>query len=273
MIITEVIHWFGDGAHWEGQDGVPTRFAQHLVISGEAMLIASAIALPVAIILGHLGRGGFLAVNVSNIGRAVPSFAILVLAAQVPSIGVGDTAAEVALIALALPPIVTNAYVGMTSVDPEVKEAALAMGMSGRQVLRRVELPLALPLILAGLRTSAVQVIATATLAAEVAAGGLGRYIVDGIAESDYAQVWAGALLVGGLALAVDGLFAVGQRRAARASGRRPLRPGQVIEEPAELVTEAAGQGTSGAAGQGTSGAAGQGTSGAAGHERAERTG
>jgi len=247
MIVTEVIHWFGNGGHWEGQDGVPTRFAQHLVISGEAMLIASAIALPIAIVLGHLGRGGFLAINVSNIGRAVPSFAILVLAAQIPAIGVGDTAAEVALIALALPPIVTNTYVGMTSVDPEVKEAALAMGMSGAQVLRRVELPLALPLILAGLRTSAVQVIATATLAAEVAAGGLGRYIVDGIAESDYAQVWAGALLVGGLALAVDGIFAVGQRRVARKSGRRPLRRGQVIQGSAELISEAASE-TAGAA-------------------------
>ena len=231
MIITEVARWFGDGAHWQGQDGIPTRLAQHVVISGEAMLVAALVGLPVAIVLGHLGRGGFLAVNVSNIGRAVPSFAILVLAAQVPAIGVGNGAALVALIALALPPIVTNAYVGMTTVDPDIREAAVAMGMSGVQALRRVELPLALPLVLAGLRTSAVQVVATATLAAEVAAGGLGRYIVDGIAESDYTQVWAGALLVGALALTVDGLFALGQRRASRASGRSP-RPDPAVGAP-----------------------------------------
>ena len=236
MIITEVARWFGDGAHWQGQTGVPTRLWQHVLISGEALVVAAAIGLPVALVLGHLGRGGFLAVNVSNIGRAVPSFAILVLAAQVPAIGVGDRAALVALIALALPPIVTNAYVGMTTVDPDVREAAVAMGMSGAQVLRRVELPLALPLVLAGLRTSAVQVVATATLAAEVAAGGLGRYIVDGIAESDYTQVWAGALLVGALALVVDGLFALGQRRASRASGRAVL-PGPAVLETEPIVT------------------------------------
>ena len=238
MILTEVARWFGNGAHWQGQAGIPTRLWQHVVISGEALLVAAAIGLPVALVLGHLGRGGFLAINVSNIGRAVPSFAILVLAAQVPAIGVGDKAALVALIALALPPIVTNAYVGMTTVDPDVTEAAVAMGMSGRQVLRRVELPLALPLILAGLRTSAVQVVATATLAAEVAAGGLGRYIVDGIAESDYTQVWAGALMVGALALLVDGLFALGQRRAARASGRT-LLPRPAVVDADELRAEA----------------------------------
>lgn len=237
MIITEVIRWFGDGAHWQGQAGIPTRLAQHVVISAEAMLVAAVVGLPIALVLGHLGRGGFLAVNVSNIGRAVPSFAILVLAAQVPAIGVGNGAALVALIALALPPIVTNAYVGMTTVDPDVREAAVAMGMSGYQVLRRVELPLALPLILAGLRTSAVQVVATATLAAEVAAGGLGRYIVDGIAESDYTQVWAGAVLVGALALSVDGLFALGQRRASRASGRG-LRPGPAVADADVLAAE-----------------------------------
>jgi osmoprotectant transport system permease protein len=221
VILAGVIQWLGDAAHWQGQDGIPTRLAQHVVLSGEAMLIAGLLGLPIALVLGHLGRGGFLAVNLSNIGRAVPSFAILVLAAQIRSIGVGDTAALVALVALAVPPILTNAYVGMRSVEPEVTGAARAMGMSGHQMLWRVELPLALPLILAGLRTSAVQVVATATLAAEVAAGGLGRYIVDGIAESDYGQVWAGALLVAVLALTVDGIFAGAQRLA----GGRGMRP------------------------------------------------
>jgi osmoprotectant transport system permease protein len=239
VIVTEVIRWFGGGAHWQGQDGVPTRLLEHIVISAEAMAVASVIALPLAIGLGHRGRGGFLAVNVSNIGRAVPSFAILVLAAQVPAIGVGDNAALLALIALALPPIVTNTYVGMTTVDPDVKEAAVAMGMSGRQLLWRVELPLALPLMLAGLRTSTVQVIATATLAAEVAAGGLGRYIVDGIAESDYTQVWAGALLVGLLALSVDGLFVLAVRRSSRSAGRV-----STVRNPVDVRTDGVRTGT-----------------------------
>lgn len=238
MILDQVAQWLTSGADWEGQNGIPTRLTQHLLISGEAMLIAAVAALPLAIWLGHVGRGGFLAVNLSNVGRAVPSFAILVLAAQIQAIGVGDAAAEVALVALALPPIVTNTYVGMRSVDTETKEAAAAMGMSGWQLLWRVEVPLALPLILAGLRTSAVQVVATATLAAEVAAGGLGRYIVDGIAVGNYAEVWSGALLVAALALTVDALFAVWQRRAARRAGKG-MRRGRVVEERSELESEA----------------------------------
>lgn len=226
MIVVEVSHWFATSAHWSGADGIPVRLLQHVRLSGEAMAIACLVALPVALVLGHLGRAEILAVSVSNVGRALPSFAILVLAAQFSQIGLGDPAALVALVALAIPPLVTNAYVGIRSVDPEVREAAVALGLSGRQVLWQVELPLALPLILAGLRTSAVQVVATTTLAAEVSAGGLGRYIVDGIAESDPAKVWAGALLVAVLALAVEGGMSGLQRRFAarpdRSDGARP---------------------------------------------------
>lgn len=242
MIVGRVARWLTAGAHWTGAGGIPHRLGEHALISGEALAVAVLLSLPLALWLGHLGRGGFLAVNVSNVGRAVPSFAILVLAAQVRSIGVGDRAALVALVALAVPPIVTNTYVGIRSVDPEVREAAAAMGMSGAQVLRRVEAPLALPLILAGLRTSAVQVVATATLAAEVAAGGLGRYIVDGIAESDYTQVWAGAVLVAALALAVDGGFALLQRRASESAGIR-LLPGPAVEDAEELAADLAATG------------------------------
>ena len=233
----DVGRWFGDSANWVGADGVPTRLAEHLSLSLRAMLIALVVALPVALVLGHLGRGGFLAVNISGIGRAVPSFAILVLAAQVPWIGIGDGAALVALVALAVPPLVTNTYVGMRAVDAEVVEAARGMGLSGGQVLRRVELPLAVPLILAGIRTSTVQVIATTTIAAFVSAGGLGRYIVDGLAQGDIAKLYAGALLVALLSLVAELLLGLVQRLLTppgpgSAQRAAPGRPAPALDSP-----------------------------------------
>jgi osmoprotectant transport system permease protein len=161
--------------------------------------------------LGHLGRGGTLAVNVSNIGRALPSFAILVLAVEF--VGIGARPAQVALIALAIPPMLTNSYVGIRGIDPEVREAAVGMGMRGRQVLWRVELPMSLPLVMAGVRTAAVQVVATATLAAVVAWGGLGRYIVDGLARRDNVMVFAGAVLVAALSVVTELGLGLVQRR------------------------------------------------------------
>jgi len=190
-----VVRWFGDGEHWSGPDGIPVRLWEHLQLSAVAVLIAAVVALPIALTLGHIGRGGFLAVNVSNIGRAVPSFAILVLAQQVTH-DIGTKPAMVALVALAIPPILTNAYVGVRAVDADVRESARGMGMTGRQVLTQVEAPLAMPVIMAGIRTAAVQVIATATLAALIAGGGLGRYVIDGLAQQDKVKLFAGALLV-----------------------------------------------------------------------------
>lgn len=230
MIFADVFRWFADDSHWSGQDGIPTRLLQHVILSGVSMLLACLIALPVAFVLGHLGRGGFLAVNVSNIGRALPSFAILVLATQVPQLGIGTPAAIVTLVALAIPPLVTNTYVGVRSVDPEVKEAARGMGLSGGQVLRRVELPLSLPLVFAGLRTSAVQVVATATLAALVSAGGLGRYIIDGFAQADTAKVYAGAILVTLLALVVELGLGLLQRRLSPFGRREPVA-GDLVDQ------------------------------------------
>lgn len=232
--LADVGRWFSDGANWSGPDGVPIRLWEHLVLSGEAMLIALVVAMPVALLLGHLGRGGFLAVNVSGVGRAVPSFAILVLAAQVPSIGIGNAAALVALVALAVPPLITNTYVGMRAVDREIVEAARGMGLSGWQILRQVELPLAVPLILAGIRTSTVQVIATTTIAAFVSAGGLGRYIVDGLAQGDIPKLYAGALLVAALSLAAELLLGLVQRRLSPPGPDRPRRAEQLA--PASLV-------------------------------------
>jgi osmoprotectant transport system permease protein len=165
---------------------------------------------PVGIVLGHLRRGGLVAQNIANLGRAVPSLAILIIA--VPIVGIGSKPAEVAMIALAVPPLLTNTYVGMIGVDPDVRDAARGLGMSAWQAVWRAELPLALPLVLAGLRTAAFQVIATTTLAAEVASGGLGQFITQGLAVRDNVQVVCGSLLVVGLAVVVEVLIAGMQR-------------------------------------------------------------
>lgn len=198
----DVGRWFANPAHWQGVNGIPNRLGEHLLMSAGAILAAAVIALPIGILLGHYGRGGGLAINVSNIGRAVPSFAILVIAVQV--VGIGARPAFIALVALGAPPILTNTYVGLREVNKDLREAARGLGMTGGQVLRRVELPLAMPLIMSGIRTSAVQVVATATLAAAVAWGGLGRYIIDGFSTQDKVQVFAGAVLVGLVATLVE---------------------------------------------------------------------
>jgi osmoprotectant transport system permease protein len=202
--------WLTDPAHWQGIDGIPTRLGEQVHLSIESVAIGTVIALPVGIVLGHYGRFGNLAINISNVGRAVPSFGILVIAFQV--FGLGDVPIVIALTALAVPPIVTNSYVAMREVDPDVKDAARGMGYRELAQVIRVELPLAVPLIMAGIRTSAVQVVATATLAALIAGGGLGRYIVDGLARSDNPRTLAGALLVAALALATELLLAGLQR-------------------------------------------------------------
>lgn len=197
-----VLAWFSNPAHWMGDGGVPHRLLEHLEMSVIAVGVAMLVALPVGIALGHLHRFGTLAINVSNVGRAIPSFAILVLALQV--FGLGNLPALIALTVLAIPPMLTNAYIGVRDVDAEVRDAARGMGMRERKLLTSVELPLALPLLMAGVRTSAVQVVATATLAALIAGGGLGRFILDGLGQRDDQQVFAGAVLVAGLAILVE---------------------------------------------------------------------
>lgn len=197
-----VLRWLTDPEHWRGSDGIPTRLAEHLHLSIESVAIGALIALPVGIALGHYGRFGTLAINISNAGRAIPSFGFLVIAFQ--AFGLGDLPIILALTALAIPPMVTNSYVALREVDPDVKEAARGMGYRELAQVLRVELPLAVPLIMAGVRTSAVQVVATATLAALIAGGGLGRYIIDGLATQDYVKTAAGALLVAALALATE---------------------------------------------------------------------
>ncbi|MFJ1927782.1 MULTISPECIES: ABC transporter permease [unclassified Streptomyces] len=204
--------WLTTSAHWYGDDGIWTRLGQHLYLTVVCLLISCLIALPVALVLGHLGRGGALAVNISNVGRAVPTFAVLVLLLLTPVGRFGEGPTIVALVLFAVPPLLTNAYVGMRGVDQDVVRAARGMGMTGRQLLFQVEVPLALPLILTGVRIAAVQLVATATIAALAGGGGLGRIITAGFNLASTAQVVAGAVLVAVFALIVEGLFELAQR-------------------------------------------------------------
>jgi osmoprotectant transport system permease protein len=204
----QLVDWFGNGAHWQGSEGIPVLLWATVKISAEAVLIALAVALPVALVLGHTGRGGFLAINVTNVGRALPAIAVLVIGVQL--LGIGEPPALLTLVVLSLPPIMTNTYTAVRQVDPEVIDAARGMGMTGAQILRRVELPTAVPLIAAGVRTAAVQAVATVTLAAYVSYACLGTLIVEGISVNNHVEIVAGSLLVVVLALLTElGLAAV----------------------------------------------------------------
>lgn len=218
-LVGEVGGWFADPANWSGRDAIPLRLFEHIVLSLAAIGVALLVALPLALYIGHTGRGAFLAISLTNIGRALPSYALLVILfgfflGRSSDLGVVTNGPTVlAMIALALPPIVTNGYAGLRNVDRDLIEAARGMGMSGVQLLRRVELPLALPVLLVGVRIASVQVIATAALGAVIGGGGLGRYIVQGLARFDDARLIAGALMVIGLALLSEAFFVWLQRR------------------------------------------------------------
>ena len=207
-----IIEWFTDPAHWTGPNGIPTRFWEQVTITAVVMVIAIAIALPLGIYLGHKQRGGFLAINVGNVGRAVPTFGLLMIFAAWAPVGVGNTAAVLALIIFAIPPLLTNAYIGVRDVDEEIRGAARGMGFSGWLMLRKVELPNAVPLISAGVRTATVQVVATASLAALVGGGGFGAYVVEGFAIQDDTLLIAGAILTAVLAIGTEVILAIIQR-------------------------------------------------------------
>jgi osmoprotectant transport system permease protein len=216
-----VWQWFSDPAHWTGADGIPQRLVEHVQLSAESVAIGALMALPIGIALGHYGRFGNLAINISNVGRALPSFGILIIAFQV--FGLGDFPIVLSLTALAIPPMLTNTYVALREVDRDVKDAARGMGYRELTQVLRVELPLSVPLVMAGVRTSAVQVVATATLAALISGGGFGRYIIDGLAQQDFTKLFAGALLVGLLAVATE-LSLAGLERLLVPRGIRLLR-------------------------------------------------
>ena len=217
--MNDVLSWLTASAHWTGEDGIPQRLLEHLYYSGVALLIAAVIAIPLGLFVGHTGRGRFVVVNAAGAARAVPSLGLLFVSVLVlgPRL-TGDTAfvvpCEIVLVVLAIPPILAGAYAGVEEVDPAVRDAAKGMGMRGPEVLARVEIPCALPLIFSGLRSGALQVVATATIAATVGLGGLGRFLIDGLAVRDYSQMAAGAVLVAVLALVVDLGFALIQRYA-----------------------------------------------------------
>ncbi len=210
--ITGAYDWLTTGANWQGEKGVWHRLAEHLYFSGVCLAVACLIALPLALWLGHIGKGGALAVNISNVGRAVPTLALLILLTLTPLGEHGDAPTLIALVLFAVPPLLTNAYLGMREVDRAVVEAARGMGMSGGQLFVGVELPLAYPLIMTGVRSAGVQVVATATLAAMAGEGGLGRIITAGFNLQDTPQVVAGAFLVALLALLVEGVIALAGR-------------------------------------------------------------
>jgi osmoprotectant transport system permease protein len=227
----EVGSWFADPANWSGRNGVPNRLNEHLLISVVSLGIGLVLALPIGLFIGHTGRGAFLAISITNVGRAIPSLGMIgivfpvVLALDVAS---GFWSTAIALAALAIPPIVTNTYVALREVDRDLIEAGRGMGMRERQLLVSVEVPLALPIILAGIRIAAVQVVATATLALVVGGGTLGTLIYIGIQTSDEPQVFASALLVAILAILTEIGFALLQRAA--------VAPGLRAQSAADLT-------------------------------------
>jgi len=202
--------WLFDPANWAGSGGVPARLVEHLGYVALAMILALVIALPVGAWVGHTGRGGFLVVGSANALRALPTLGVLIL--LVTPFGLSIIGPLIALVVLAVPPLLAGTYAGLRNVDPAVVDAAHGMGMRGREVLWRVELPNALPLIIGGVRSAVLQVISTATIAAYVGLGGLGRYIFDGLAQRDFPQMIGGSLLVALLAIIVDLLLAALQK-------------------------------------------------------------
>lgn len=214
----QLLVWFNDPANWHGMHGVPHRVLEHLWLWGWSMVIAAAIAIPGGLLLGRSRRSGVFTVNLANIGRAIPSFAVIVVG--VIFLGLGNTPVIIALVLLAVPPIFTFTFTGVRQVDQSTVESARGMGMTEGRILRTVQVPLALPLILNGVRLSSSAVIATAPLAALVGSGGLGRYIIDGFAVRDFTQVGAGVTLVVGLVIVNELLFAALLRRLAG-----PARP------------------------------------------------
>lgn len=210
-VLADALTWLNDPLNWRGPKGILALTTEHLVMAGIAVLVAGALALPLGVWLGHTGRGATFTVVAANITRALPTLALLTLFAA-SAIGFGNRATVLAVTIFAIPPILTHAYEGIRGVDPDIRDAALGMGMSGSRVLAGVSIPLAIPVIAAGVRTAAVQVVATIPLAALVGGGGLGVIIVTGIATQRYGQALAGAILVAAVCLTVEAVLALAQR-------------------------------------------------------------
>lgn len=239
-VIEQTVAWLTDPANWSGPAGIPTRLVEHLLVSGSALALTIAIALPIGLLVGHTRRGASLAINLANLGRALPTLAVItivlpVTAALDPQLGFKFYPTMIALVILGIPPILVNTYVGISGVDPELVESARGMGMREGQILRRVEIPVALPVLAGGIRSAASQIVATATLGAIFGGVGLGRYLVEGIAQNDNGKIFGGVTLVAALCLATEMVFALIQRRvtspglvepkAGWSSRRQPVEP------------------------------------------------
>ena len=234
-IVAQTLAWLTDPGNWQGPNGIPTRLEEHILISVVSMAIALAIALPAGLAVGHTGRGAVAAVNLANLGRALPSLAVIGIVVPItqaidPQAGFRVYPTLVAMVVLAVPVILVTSFSAIRGVDRDLVETARGMGLRERQILTRVEIPLGLGVIIGGTRSAAVTVIATATLGAIFGFGGLGRYLVDGIAQNDDGQIWGGVVLVAGLALLTEGILALVQRRTTsgglrqETSGRAPVR-------------------------------------------------
>ncbi|MDH6461460.1 osmoprotectant transport system permease protein [Micromonospora sp. A200] len=220
--VEQAVVWLNDPLNWTNPDGILDRLAEHLSMSAAAVLLGCLVAWPIGLWLGRSGRGGGLVLLISNVTLAIPTLALLTIL-PLTFLGFGRPAVVVALAVFAVPPLLANAYTGVRQADPEARDAARGMGLSGGQLLRRVELPLAVPYLAAGFRTAAVQVVATAALASFVNGGGLGQIIRAGFGLDIAAgggQIIAGGVLVAGLALLVEGVLALVER----AVTPRPLR-------------------------------------------------
>lgn len=233
-LIGQVAAWIADPANWAGTSGIPNRTFEHVWLSALTVLVGTVIAVPIGLVIGHTGRGALLAVSVANLGRALPSYSLLLI--FFTFFGIGFATAFPALLALTIPPVLTGTFVGVREVDRDMVEAGRGMGMTDLQLLRRVELPMALPVIIAGVRTAAVQVVATATLAALVGGGGLGRFIVDGFALQQDDQLVGGAMVVGLLAVLTERLFTLLERRLVSAGLRAEATVPLATRRPAEVL-------------------------------------
>jgi osmoprotectant transport system permease protein len=230
-----VFDWFSTPGRWSGNQGIPNRLLEHLEYAGWPLLIALVVAVPVGALIGHTGRGGFLVVGIANGLRAVPELGLLIL--LVLLMGVNVLPVTIALVVLAIPPILAGTYSGVRNVDRSVVDAARGVGMRGGKVLWSVELPNALPLIFGGLRAASLQVIATATIAAFVGLGGLGRYVFDGLRQRDFPAMLGGAILIALLAVLTEiVLLAIQGLVVSRGLHRNPTRRRDRRARPVDLA-------------------------------------
>jgi osmoprotectant transport system permease protein len=251
--LLDAVAFIFDPANWAGDTGISSRLGQHLLISGLSLLFATAVAVPLGLLIGHTGRGRGAVIGVTGAARALPTFGVLTLFVLIGiqfGFGLSLPPVIVVLVILAIPPLLAGAYSGVEAVDRQTIDAARAQGMTEWQILTRVELPLALPLLVGGLRAATLQVVATATIAAYVAQGGLGRYLIEGLQSRDYVRAVVGALLLAALALLLDALLAVAQRlvvprgvsrdatRTISSNGSTAKRPSRSLDATRTPVTE-----------------------------------